>query len=121
MGELCLDLFVRNLRQRAAGALVARGCFCGLGSLGAFRVEAEAGKHGFHLFQLLGVLLVNCGDLLGDLLLKDDLGFENLLGGLLFQCGELFKDIEGWFGFGDDGVMGIGNVEGNHFSEKADP
>ena len=95
LGELGLDLFIGDLGETAAGALADRrglGCF---GSLRAFGGKAEAGKQGLHFFQLLGVLLVNGGDFLGDFLLKDSLSLEDLLGGFLLQGGELLDEIEG--------------------------
>ena len=56
-----------------------------------------------------------------NLLLDGGLGLEDLLGGFLLQGCELYEDIQGWFGLGHDGVMRIGRLGGNHFSEKADP
>ena len=83
LGEVSLNLFIGDLGKTAAGALAGRrglGCF---GSFRAFGGKAEPGKKGLHLLQLLGVLLVNRGDFLGDFLLNDGLGFEDLLGSFL--------------------------------------
>jgi len=116
LGELGLDFLIGNLGETAAGSLPSRSGLGGLGSLGAFGGEAEAGKQGLHLLQLLGVLLVNCGDFLRNLLLNDGLGLEHLLGGFLLQGGELLDEIEGCFGLGHGGVMGVWDLWSNHFS-----
>jgi len=92
LGELGLDFFIGDLREAATGALAVRGGFCGLGAFGG---ETKAGEQGIHLLELLGVLLVNGGDLLGDLLLDYGLGLENLLGGFLLKGGELLDEVKG--------------------------
>lgn len=107
LGELGLDLLIGDLGETATGAFPGGNSLGSLRCLRAFGGKAEAGKQGLHLFQLLGVLLVNGGDFLGDFLLNDGLGLEDLLGGLLLQGGELLDEIEGCFGLGHGGVMGF--------------